>query len=137
MKAERTSLRDALTDNVDIAAIVADRVYPGLAPINATRPFITYQLTNTELSPAHDRATPATKRAGDRRTWILSLEGTDIDVLSDLADHVRTAIDGFTDATNLCFRVVDEADLPLYKDEQSFEIIQTIQIEVVSVRRPT
>lgn len=136
MRAERESLVANLVASAGVVGIVGDRIYPGLAPLDAVRPYITYQLVETELSPAHDRATPATKRVGDKRTWLLSLEATSIDVVSDLADHVRTALDGATDATNLKFRITDEADLPFYKDDNSGDIIQTVQVQCVSVRRP-
>lgn len=92
------SLKDALVvelrANAGVAAIVATRVFRGIAPQGQALPYLTLQL----ISNDHQDHMTAASGLADARIQVSSWDKTEHGAEA-LANAVREALDGFTQAT--------------------------------------
>jgi len=107
-------LHGFLTDDTDIAAIVATRVYPIILPQNPTMPAITYQRIST---PRVSSTTGPSGLASPRiqvDCWAETYAA-----VKALSDTVRTAVDGYSGTmdTFTVYGVIVESEQDLYEPD--------------------
>lgn len=86
----KQALFQVLRDNAPVAAIVVDRIYPGVAPLGAPLPYITYQ----RISSTHERHMTGRSGVAHPRMQINCWSTSGI-TLEDLVDKVRLKLDRF------------------------------------------
>lgn len=137
MKQVLKDLAGLLVADTTVSAAVSTRVYPGLAPPDATLPLIVYRFTEVDRPKTHDQRDTGTRRKADRYSFSVSLVGRDIDALCDLADAVDSALDGRTALTGTALLLFDGAEMNVeYSEEDSGERVYQIDMRFISVRAP-
>jgi hypothetical protein len=136
VKAQREDLRGLLLANAQIAGFVGDRIFPGLAPLNAAEPYITYQLNSAPRPRTHDqRAVPGRIKA-DRQEWLISVFDVDVDRASEIAELVDIALDGQQSPGGLRWLYDDAADVPDFKDDNSDVVLHQVAMNFICFRKP-
>lgn len=82
-----------LEADADIADLVGTRIYPGAAPKNVARPLLVWRLDSTEQL----RTLTSVLRNG-RAQFAVQVQADDYETARPLAEAVKRAIDGWTDA---------------------------------------
>jgi hypothetical protein len=82
-----TAIYTLLHNNATIEAVVGDRIYPGVAPFNASLPCIVYQIGNIDPSPTMDD-----DLVWDSVTVEVAVITTQYTLSETYATNVRTAL---------------------------------------------
>ena len=82
-----------LSNNVNVATIVGNRIYQDMPPQDVAFPFMVYTITNTEPTGTKDYST---KSVQDLIQVQIDMYTRKIVDASNLASYVRTALDGYT-----------------------------------------
>lgn len=82
-----TAIYTLLHNNATVEAAVGDRIYPGVAPFNASLPCIVYQVGNIEPDPTMDN-----DYVWDRVTIDVAVISTQYTLSETYATNVRTAL---------------------------------------------
>lgn len=132
LKSPEAVLRSALLASQPVAAIVGSQVYPIIAPATATFPLITWRRSTIrrEQTLTGPMGTPTV-------TVELTIHGTSYEEVRDLADKVRSVLDGYggtSDNTTVNqaalvnesdgFETLAGADLPIvYQVTQTYDVL--------------
>ena len=105
------NLYTLFTGSTAIAAVVGTRVYPVMAPQNATYPCLVYTRVSTPRFHTHDGASGMAQPRFQINLWADSFSAA-----RTLADTVRTAVDGTKTVSGTAgvirtLRIVDETVL--------------------------
>lgn len=85
-----SALVDRLSDNADVAAMVADRIYPVDAEQRAALPYIVYLLEDEETLMTQDGESALAKA-----TFVIWSVTEEFKVSKRLANRIRVALSGF------------------------------------------
>jgi hypothetical protein len=109
------SLYAHLINDTDVAALVSTRVYPGVAPDDATLPYITYGQTGAQHTHHHAGA------AGERRVLKqIACWATSMSAAEDLAEKVRVSMHGKTGTFGSGLFTIDVDEILLMNDPHTF-----------------
>lgn len=105
-----------LTGVSGLSALVSARVYPGYAPQNATRPFVTYFLVTRTHYTSHDGSSGAARSRYQFSAWsdnYLEAEA--------VAEQIRLALQGYAGTIDSCVigAVLPAGDGPITYDEET------------------
>lgn len=113
MSTLKQALYQHLTADAEVAAIVSNRVYPGVAPKDAPLPYITYQ----RISSQHERHMTGRAGVAHPRMQINCWSSSGI-TLETLVNEVRLALDRFAGAMGTVALNVLGAYLENIRDDQ-------------------
>lgn len=136
MKQCRIDLVTLLKDAGAVTAIVEDRIYAGLAPLDSAMPFICFERSSTERPRTHDQRDAESRRKADRYQVVLYLVGMDIEVLDTLHDAVDDALDGRAGDGSMLFLFDGASESSEYVADDSGGILYEIQMEFATIRKP-
>jgi hypothetical protein len=128
----RKDLYRLLLENADVAALVAARVYPDLAPKTAAMPQVTFSLEDVNPSPTHDRVG---RPAADQYAYAVRCHSGSSDQAATLAERVRVALDGKRSANSMRFVFQGGDSSAAFRSDDSDEIVYTLTLNFLIFRQ--
>jgi hypothetical protein len=123
------AFRQALTGNAGVAAIVAQRVYPMIAPSTAAKPFIVYTVINKQPLVALSGPVATTQASFEVDCVAATYLGS-----KSLAAAVRSALDSWTGGTSptvtncVVDKDVDTLEFPQSGEELTYHVVQDYSV---------
>ncbi len=140
MRSQREDIIELLKASAEVSAIVGSgselRIYNGMAPIGAGRPYLTIRLGSQKRPQTHDQRNNAHRRKADKCEWTLVAVGEDGAQAADLAEAIDNALDGQKTTSNAVLLFDDASDTTDYKQDGSGTILFSVSTTFVTRNMP-
>jgi|DEB0MinimDraft_6_1074348.scaffolds.fasta_scaffold34653_3 hypothetical protein len=115
------TIYNLITNDADLVALISTRCFPANAPQKGSKPYVVYDIYNTEPTDTKDGASKL-----DVVYFQISCYGKEVDTAIDINNKIRSAIDRFNglNSSNVVDKIIFEGSDGPYFDEES-ELFRT------------